>query len=167
VIHAAQRASLIALYATVYRGGNALILIDFIKSKKAIETLNEEELLYEFVAIELEQGAMSKGLWAKALAETEFDDLRARALYMRMRVAILREELRELVPWLSKLRGFLEQGCSREAIEYLREPILAITYTTKYGVSMKKIEHAISIGKIKGCLVDGCLWVQDRRFSTR
>lgn len=148
-----------------------MILIDFLKSKKAVETSNEEELLYEFVATELEQGVMSKGLWAKALAETEFDDLRARALYMRMRVAILREELRELVPQLSqiasarsRLQRLLEQGCSQEAIEYLRDPILAITYATKYGISMKKIEHAISIGKIKGCLVDGCLWVQDRQF---
>lgn len=104
-----------------------MILIDFIKSKKAVETLNEEELLYEFVAIELEQGAMSKGLWAKALAETEFDDLRARALYMKMRVAILREELRELMPQLSqiantrsRIQRLLEQGCSQEAIESLR-----------------------------------------------
>jgi hypothetical protein len=148
-----------------------LSLIDFIRSKKAVETSNEEEWLYEFVATELEQGAMRKGLWAKALAETEFDDPRARALYMKMRVAILKMELKELAPQLTqiidartKLQRLLERGCSQEAMEYLQDPILAVRYAAKYGVSIKKIEHAISTGKIKGYLVDGHLWVQDRRL---
>lgn len=151
--------------------GEKLTLKDFLRNKKAVETSNEEELLYEFVAAELEQGVMSKGLWTKALAETEFDDLRARALYIKMRVVILRVELRELVPQLSqiasarsRLQRLLEQGCNQEAIEYLRDPIPAATYTTKYSVSMKNIERAISTGKIKGCLIDGCLWVQDRQL---
>jgi hypothetical protein len=50
------------------------------------------------------------------------------------------------------------------AIDYLGNPILAATYVRKYGVSMEKINKAISIGSIKGCLVDGYLWVQDRAF---
>jgi hypothetical protein len=143
-------------------------LLEFLKAR-SYETSKQEELLYEFVATELESGALSKGLWTKALAETGFDDAQARALYIKMRVASLQAELREIAPHLrqideaqSRLSKLLEQGCSQEAIDYLKNPILAATYVRKYGVSMEKINKAISIGAIKGCLVDGYLWVQDR-----
>lgn len=145
-------------------------LLEFLKSR-SYETSKQEELLYEFVATELEQGSLSKGLWTKALAETSFDDARARALYIKMRVAGLEAELREIAPHLkqldearSRLTRLLEQGCSQEAIDYLGNPVLAAAYTQKYGVSMDKINKAISVGKIKGCIVDGYLWLQDRSF---
>jgi len=143
-------------------------LLEFLKTR-SYETSKQEELLYEFVATELETGSLSKGLWTKALAETEFDDARARALYIKMRFASLQAELREIAPHLrqidearSRLTKLLEQGCSQEAIDYLGTPILAATYVRKYGVSVEKINKAISIGAIKSCLVDGYLWVQDR-----
>ena len=145
-------------------------LLEFLKSR-SYETSKQEELLYEFVATELEQGSLSKGLWTKALAETSFDDARARALYIKIRVAGLEAELREIAPHLkqldearSRLTRLLEQGCSQEAIDYLGNPVLAAAYTQKYGVSMDKINKAISVGKIKGCIVDGYLWLQDRSF---
>lgn len=145
-------------------------LLEFLNSR-SYETPRREELLYEFVAIELEDGTLSKGLWTKALSETGFDDARARALYIKMRVASLNAELREIAPHLkqldearSKLTKLLELGCSQEAIDYLGNPVLAATYTRKYSVSMDKINKAISVGKIKGCIVDGYLWVQDRSF---
>lgn len=143
-------------------------LLEFLKNR-TFETSKREELLYEFVATELETGSLSKGLWTKALAETGFDDAQARALYIKMRVASLQAELRELAPHLkqidearSRRTRLLEQGCSQEAIDYLGSPILAATYVRKYGISMEKINKAISIGAIKGCLVNGNLWVQDR-----
>jgi hypothetical protein len=143
-------------------------LLEFLKTR-SYETSKQEELLYEFVATELETGSLSKGLWTKALAETEFDDARARALYIKMRVASLTAELRELAPHLkqidearSRLTKLLEQGCSQEAIDYLGNPILAENYVRKYRVSMEKINKAISIKAMKACIVDGRLWVQDR-----
>ena len=143
-------------------------LLEFLKTR-SYETSKQEELLYEFVATELESGSLSKGLWTKALAETGFDNARAPALYVKMRVAALQVELREIAPHLkqidearSRLTKLLEQGCSQEAIDYLGNPILAATYVRKYSVSMEKINKAISIGAIRGCLVDGYLWVQDR-----
>ncbi len=145
-------------------------LLDFLNSR-FYEISKQEELLYDFVAAELEEGTLSKGLWTKALAETGFDDARARALYVKMRVASLNAELREITPYLrqlneakSRLQKLLEQGCSQEAIDYLGSPILAATYTRKYGISIHKINKAISAGKIKGCIVEGYLWVQDRSF---
>jgi hypothetical protein len=34
----------------------------------------EEELLYEYVAHEIEQNTLSRGLWMKALSESDFDE---------------------------------------------------------------------------------------------
>ena len=86
-----------------------------------------------------------------------------------MRVANLNAELREIASHLrqlneakSRLTKLLEQGCSQEAIDYLGNPILAATYTRKYGVSMDKINKAISVGKIKGCIVDHCCPVNEK-----
>ncbi len=145
-------------------------LLEFLNSR-SYETSKQEELLFEFVATEIEQGTLSKGLWTKALAETNFDDTRARALYIKMRVVSLHAELREIAPHLrqldearSRLTRLLEQGCNQEAIDYLGNPILAVTYTTKYGTSIDKINQAIGVGKIKGCIVNGHLWIQDRSF---
>ena len=145
-------------------------LLEFLKNR-SYETSKQDELLYEFVAIELEDGTLSKGLWTKALAETNFDSARARALYVKMRVAALNAELREISPHIkelndakSKLTKLLDQGCSQEAIDYLNNPIFAATYTQKYGVPIDEIKKAISIGKIKGCIVDGSLWIQDQKF---
>lgn len=145
-------------------------LLEFLQSR-SYETSKQDELLYEFVAIEMETGSISKGLWTKALAETGCDEGRARALYIKMRFAVLQAELREIVPHLrqihearARLSQLLEQGCSQEAIDYLENPILAATYVRKYRTSMEKINKAIAIGAIKGCLVDGYLWVQDRAF---
>lgn len=142
-------------------------LLDFLNAHSH-KNSKQEELLYEFVAAELEAGSLRKGLWIKALTETGFDNARARALYIKLRIVSLQDELRESASQLkqihatqSRLSQLLDQGCSQEAIDYIGNPIQVSTYMTKYGTSMDKLEKAISIKKIKGCLVDGCLWVQD------
>ena len=60
------------------------------------------------------------------------------------------------------LSRLFAQGCTTEAIEYLGNPILAAAHVRKYGSTMEKINKAIGTGSIKGCLIDGYLWVQDR-----
>jgi hypothetical protein len=47
---------------------------------------------YAHVAREIEAGQMREGVWAKACAEADFDDRKARGIYMRMAVAILKKE---------------------------------------------------------------------------
>lgn len=145
-------------------------LLEFLNTR-SYEKSKQEELLYEYVARELETGSLSKGLWTKALAETDFNDAHARALYIKLRAASLQAELREMAPQLrqmdearSKLTKLLEQGCNQEAIDYQGSPILAATYVRKYGVSVEKVKKAISIKMIKGYMVDGYLWVEGRAF---
>lgn len=51
--------------------------------------------LYAHVAKEIESGYMREGLWAKALSESNFDEGKARAIYMRMAVKALQLEVRD------------------------------------------------------------------------
>lgn len=51
-----------------------------------------EEKLYAFSAAEVEEDAASPGLMAKALADSEGDAKKASALYIRMRVAQLKQQ---------------------------------------------------------------------------
>jgi len=44
-----------------------------------------EEEIYESVLQEMASGVRRPGLWAKALAESEGDDLKARSLYLKLR----------------------------------------------------------------------------------
>ena len=48
--------------------------------------------LYELVAEELDQSKQSKGLWAKALADGEGNIEKAKGLYIKLRVEMIRDE---------------------------------------------------------------------------
>ena len=52
-----------------------------------------EETLYECVANELSNGEKKAGLWAQALAETDYDEKKAKAKYITLRVQSLKDEL--------------------------------------------------------------------------
>jgi TPR repeat protein len=69
------------------------ILSKFKKAFKEPDIVDEH--LYAAIADELSNGYRREGLWAKANAETNFDDNRAKSLYMRMAVKALRNELIE------------------------------------------------------------------------
>jgi hypothetical protein len=72
--------------------------------------------LYAQVAREIDSGHYRQGLWAKALAESDFDDNKARALYMRMAVKAIQAEKQD-----AKKNAFelFEQGRWEEALEGL------------------------------------------------
>ena len=52
-----------------------------------------ENKLYELVATEIERGQMSKGVWAKAIAESRGDEAGAKSIYIKLRVQELTDEL--------------------------------------------------------------------------
>jgi len=114
---------------------------------------------------------LKQGLWTKAsFTDAEWDEPKAKSLYVKMRVTQLRSELLAQVAKqqallsdpASEARAF---GLSEEDIEYLRKPIKAIRYIEKYRVSKDKLSKAIGLGKIRGVLCGDVLWVQDRDFS--
>ena len=51
-----------------------------------------EESLYERVMYELTKGELNPGLWTKALAEAEMDELKAQGIYLKLRVQSLKDE---------------------------------------------------------------------------
>lgn len=56
-------------------------------------SLAGDEHLYAQIAEEMESGNLDKGIWTKALAQNEFDDAKAKADYVEVRVAQLKEAL--------------------------------------------------------------------------
>lgn len=129
-----------------------------------------DELLYEFIAAELGNSMVKQGLWTKALSDSEWDESKAKALYVKMRIAQLRTELlAEVTHHQAHLSNPSVEaaafGLSEEEIEYLGTPIKAIRYVEKYGVSKEKLSKAIGLGKIRGVLCRDILWVQDRKVS--
>lgn len=129
-----------------------------------------DEILYEFVATEIANSILKQGLWAKALSDNNWDEPKAKALYVKMRVSQLRGELLAEVKQREALlsdpkteaRSF---GLSDEEIEYLGQPIKAIRHIKKYAISEGKLSKAISQGKIRGVLCRDILWVQDRKIT--
>lgn len=51
-----------------------------------------DEAYYDMAGEELKRGSMRQGLWLKALAEAKGDETRARASYLKLRVAAMRSE---------------------------------------------------------------------------
>ena len=52
--------------------------------------------LYSFVAEEIEGGRIHKGLWLKALSESQSDEAKAKAKYTKYRVAAVRKVMPEV-----------------------------------------------------------------------
>lgn len=60
--------------------------------------------------------------------------------------------------------NLLEQGCSKEAIDYLKNPIHVYSYMQKYKKTEEKILDAIKKGKLRGCYVGETLWVENKKI---
>lgn len=128
-----------------------------------------DEVLYEFVAAELANSMVKQGLWTKALSDAEWNEAKAKGLYVKMRIVQLRSELLAQVAQQQTLlsdptieaRAF---GLSEEEIEYLGKPIKAIRHIEKYHLTKDKLAEAIGLGKIRGVLCGDVLWVQDRKI---
>ena len=60
---------------------------------KAVVDRHFEERLYEAALEEFESGARRRGLWAKAIVEAEGDPARTEAIYLKLLVAALKDEM--------------------------------------------------------------------------
>jgi hypothetical protein len=135
-----------------------------------------EEQLYEQVVHELGNGQRRDGLWAKALANSDGLEEKAKALYIRYRVQSIKDEIEihegvkeeavkaraaQLSDPATKARNC---GLSVDEIAYLGTPIEAVRYVEKYKSSKEKLSRAISHGRIRGVMCRGVLWVQDKKY---
>ena len=67
-------------------------ILDKLREAK-IQGRLEESMFYEIVANEMEKGEYFKGLQTQAFAEAEGDERKAKALYMKLRVESLKDQL--------------------------------------------------------------------------
>lgn len=108
---------------------------------KSHEEKFSEEALYAAVLKEMESGIRKDGLWAKALAKSEFNHDKAKALYIELRVQSVKDEndfLQKEVRRLDKakvsdsqLAKFKEAQEEREFIEQIEKsnpPIYKVFY---------------------------------------
>ena len=127
-----------------------------------------EEQLYALVAAELGSSMIRQGLWTKALTDSDWNESRAKALYVRMRVPQLRDELlaqaaeQRLLLCKTEAAAF---GLSTDEIDYIGTPIKAIRYVEKYGVSKDKLANDVAAGRLRYVFCRDVLWVEDRRLT--
>lgn len=73
--------------------------------------------LYAHIAKEIDSGFRREGVWAKALTECNFDEAKARAIYMRMAVKVLQKEIRDT----ASQEAARQQQAMQEAIHIYRK----------------------------------------------
>ncbi|MDP3191043.1 hypothetical protein [Rhodoferax sp.] len=95
-----------------------------------------DEVLYEFVAAELANSMVKQGLWTKALSDAEWNEAKAKGLYVKMRIVQLRSDLLAQVAQQQTLFS----GLSEEEIEYLGKPIKAIRHIEKYHLTKDTVD---------------------------
>ena len=66
-------------------------MLNIIKKAGIINRANDE-ILYEYVLDEMEQGVRIKGLWAKALAHSDGLEAKAKSMYMQYRVQSIKDQ---------------------------------------------------------------------------
>ncbi len=119
IIQWAALAIAIAIFALI--GGGISLLF---KRNSMVETATNcgDEKFYEEVARELQEKPMVPGLWTKAFAEMGGDDAKARALYIKFRVAQLVEAGRHE---LEKDQNATKQQEKPKRIQNTKELLLA------------------------------------------
>lgn len=66
-------------------------MLNIIKKAGIINRANDE-ILYEYVLDEMDQGIQIKGLWAKALAHSDGMESKAESMYMQYRVQSIKDQ---------------------------------------------------------------------------
>lgn len=95
---------------------------------------SEEEDMYAAAFGEIQAGTTRPGLWAKALAETDGDEGKCKALYIRLRVHQIKEEVRRLQDQAKEAAVSVSQKRD-QAFESLVAALAATGYRARKGDS--------------------------------
>ena len=111
-------------------------IFDDILRKNADDRL-AEEMLYAEAIREIEQGVRRDGLWGKALADSEGDEKKAKALYLKLRVKTLKDEYKSRA---ARLKGeYLNSNAVKTLISKLENACLEdiVNATNLVGAKLK------------------------------
>ena len=145
----------------------------------------DENKIYEKISEEIDQNTLDKGLWLKFFTESDGNKEKTKIRYIKERFKVLKNKEVEKRKEISEAEilneevaneeahffdkniyrdNLLEQGCSKEAIDYLKNPIHVYSYMQKYKKTEEKILDAIKKGKLRGCYVGEALWVENKKI---
>ena len=68
--------------------------------------MNEEEI-YELISEEIESSSTKKGLWTKAFSESEGDENKAKALYIKYRF----DQMNDVQPQVEEKKALPNENC--------------------------------------------------------
>ena len=127
-----------------------------------------DEAAYELIAFELAENQVKQGLWTKALADSEWDESKAKSYYVKMRHEQLIEEInnvaltKDIEKIASAYQEAIDWGLTKEEIDYLGVPIKAFRYLEKYRKTKEQVSRAISKKQLAAVMKDEVLWVSDK-----
>jgi hypothetical protein len=142
------------------------ILEKWLNTHSSLDT--DDIPLYDIVAEEIEAGVLHKGTWAKAFAEANADKDKARAIYLKLRVAQLPTEIAAFQaaaaesnrPFLNRLqdlaRGSLPDMDHVESAKFegnlssISQPIPISEVADITGLLDFQIIDLIKVGRLRG-----------------
>jgi len=153
---------------------------------------NNDIPLYEIVGKELEANMLCQGTWTKAFAEAEGNDEKAKALYIKLRVAQLPQEIARLrkhkklethgclpdptvtsdIPNISDMSSTsipdmsdMENDSFSGTLNDLKQPLEISLIADALGLPNFKVIDLIKAGVIKGVLVDEDWYIEKESLN--
>jgi len=129
-----------------------------------------DEAAYELISIELALNQVKQGLWTKALADSEWNESKAKSYYVRMRheqlvLAVNQPaNTQKSVDIEEQSDDARDYGLTTEDIQYLIKPIKAIKYIEKYNKTKEQVSQAISRKQLPAVIKNEVLWVSDTKI---
>ncbi len=88
--------------------------------KAAISNRVNDEILFEHVLTEMETGFIAKGLWGKALANSEGNDATVKSIYMKYRVQAIKDIF-------TSMEIVYDELSKPKLIQYIRSKVFSIS----------------------------------------
>lgn len=127
-------------------------IFDDIKAKGAAYRLTEEALYAEALR-EIESGQRRDGIWAKAMSESDMDQGKAGAKYIRLRVQSLKDEITVFMAGLNRAASEVPKHLPPNDEDTNYEPEQSTPHSTSG--RLQKILLALLLGVLVICLVLG------------
>jgi len=106
--------------------GSIMGIFDDIKAKGAAYRLTEEALYAEALR-EIESGQRRDGIWAKAMAESDMDQDKAGAKYIKLRVQSLKDEVTVFIAGLNRVVSESQKQIPLENIQTVSKSSSRVT----------------------------------------
>ena len=136
------------------------------RTQLAVAKDGADEGIYEAALKELDGTDRRAGVWAKALAESDGDEAKAKAKYIQYRVQQIKAEAHAQARGVRKEKAVQQVQQSKldpippEVRAQLSSPISAIQYANQRGMDAKELKELIDSGRIRSMIYKGVQYVE-------